>query len=469
MGNVCSNFKKDPVVQRINDTSDQAPKNSTKLSITDNRKVQEIDDDTIDDSHRIVERLTHLENMPDAIVQAKSKEYDIHKTNKNTPNSGNNEASNNAGSSLNEEERADKKQEEPQSQDEELNLAKLKIDCGHALGMKEEKDGMLLYVAGGRPGSTIKEKEVDLPQYTGATDRGEVSVTNKVWWGSYCRAGKDLRGKRKGNQDSFVICDRFDLIPNVSLFGVFDGHGVKGGYVSQFVRDTFPKAFAEEYVTKLNPDEDAVKIEDMQQISSSTSDKISQLLETSDINIGVSGTTAVTMMVRGQDVFMSNVGDSRAIIAQYDSEERRYKTLCSTIDHKPDLPSEKKRILENEGDVFTIGVARVGLKGTHRPGLALSRSFGDSVATTVGVTSEPDVFYAHVEPNPDHSSFAVIASDGMWEFIDTDKCIEIVSECIESRKTPQDACDILVKESVCAWDREDDVVDDITVLVVFFC
>ena len=39
-----------------------------------------------------------------------------------------------------------------------------------------------------------------------------------------------------------------------------------------------------------------------------------------------------------------------------------------------------------------IGPQRVWLKYENVPGLAMSRSFGDEVAHSVGVSSEPEIF-----------------------------------------------------------------------------
>lgn len=44
----------------------------------------------------------------------------------------------------------------------------------------------------------------------------------------------------------------------------------------------------------------------------------------------------------------------------------------------------------------------------------MSRSFGDYVASTVGVISEPEVIYHKTDSK---HGFMVIASDGIWEFI----------------------------------------------------
>ena len=48
------------------------------------------------------------------------------------------------------------------------------------------------------------------------------------------------------------------------------------------------------------------------------------------------------------------------------------------------------------------------------PGLAMSRSFGDKIAREVGVVSDPEIFEMMLK---EEDKFAVIASDGVWEFL----------------------------------------------------
>ena len=45
----------------------------------------------------------------------------------------------------------------------------------------------------------------------------------------------------------------------------------------------------------------------------------------------------------------------------------------------------------------------------------MTRSIGDYVAQSVGVISEPEIIYKNLDEN---DKFMLIASDGLWEFID---------------------------------------------------
>jgi hypothetical protein len=62
-----------------------------------------------------------------------------------------------------------------------------------------------------------------------------------------------------------------------------------------------------------------------------------------------------------------------------------------------------KFVLEPNGD--PIGPARVWLRNDNVPGLAMSRSFGDRVASQVGVISEPGMLNLMCFFNDDFRAF----------------------------------------------------------------
>ena len=53
-------------------------------------------------------------------------------------------------------------------------------------------------------------------------------------------AGRSSDGRDKQNQDSFLIVNELGGDPEVSLFGVFDGHGRNGHLVSFFAKTVLP-------------------------------------------------------------------------------------------------------------------------------------------------------------------------------------------------------------------------------------
>mmetsp|Transcript_14261 Transcript_14261/g.10312 ORF Transcript_14261/g.10312 Transcript_14261/m.10312 type:complete len:200 (+) Transcript_14261:897-1496(+) len=194
-------------------------------------------------------------------------------------------------------------------------------------------------------------------------------------------------------------------------------------------------------------------------------------------------------MVTGKRLICANVGDSRAILGSLKSKSSQLlpqENLCTSAshepskvwvahglsrDHKPDAKDEKERILRCNGrvDPFRepngdpIGPARVWLKHENVPGLAMSRSIGDAVASSVGVSPEPEIYECELSED---DKFIVLASDGVWEFISNEEAVNLVVP-YWLQGNPEAACDKLVKESVAHWKKEDEVIDDITCVVVF--
>lgn len=98
---------------------------------------------------------------------------------------------------------------------------------------------------------------------------------------------------------------------------------------------------------------------------------------------------------------MAHCGDSRAILGKASKRSKKVKVNDLTIDHKPMLPNEKKRIQNSGGEVRKLEgdvPHRVFVRGRAFPGLAMSRALGDAIANAVGVSCEPDVSVIKVDP-----------------------------------------------------------------------
>lgn len=196
-------------------------------------------------------------------------------------------------------------------------------------------------------------------------------------------------------------------------------------------------------------------------------------LFTGSIDIRFSGSTCVTVMTLGQKLFCSNVGDSRGIVVKK-KEGAAGKLIAQAIsrDQKPCQPDEAARIHKYGGridsfrdpDKNPIGPLRVWLKNEDIPGLAMTRSFGDEVASRVGVTAEPEILELDLCPD---DRFIVLASDGVWEFLSNEEVAKVVLPYFEC-KNAEKAAEAVVRESYLKWKQEeDDIVDDITCVIIF--
>ena len=288
--------------------------------------------------------------------------------------------------------------------------------------------------------------------------------------GSQSQAGKGEDGFTTVNQDSFLVLQNEYNLKDFNIFSVMDGHGVNGHLVSRFVTKYFTSFFKNnKKMNSSNEDENAIcyrlKKNEYDILKRAFRHAERDIGKNSDIDANFSGTTCVMVFQVGEKIICANVGDSRAIMV------KGTKVIPLSIDQKPDDPEESKRIIENGGEISQFeedgeksGPFRVWKKGEVYPGIAMSRSIGDLIASTLGVIPEPKFLEEKIDKD---TKFIVVASDGVWEFLDNNAVRDIVMPYYE-KNDPNGACKELIKKSTEWWNKEDIVVDDITVVVVFF-
>ena len=287
---------------------------------------------------------------------------------------------------------------------------------------------------------------------------------------SLSQAGKGEDGFTKVNQDSFLVLQNEYNLKDFNVFCVMDGHGVNGHLVSRFVTKYFTTFFKKnKKMNSSNSNEDQIfyrlKKNDFDILKRAYRHAERDIEKNSDIDANFSGTTCVMVFQVGNRLLCGNVGDSRAILVKGD------KVIPLSIDQKPDDPEESKRIKENGGEISQYeedgeksGPFRVWQKGEVYPGIAMSRSIGDFIATKLGVIPEPKFIEEKIDKD---CKFIVVASDGVWEFLDNETVKNMVMPFYE-KNDPNGACKELIKKSTEFWNQEDIVVDDITVVIAFF-
>ncbi|CAE7689181.1 unnamed protein product, partial [Symbiodinium microadriaticum] len=97
----------------------------------------------------------------------------------------------------------------------------------------------------------------------------------------------------------------------------------------------------------------------------------------------------------------------------------------------------------------------------ERPGCAFTRSIGDNVAELCGVYAEPELLVWPLTPS---DRFAVIASDGVFEFLTSQSVVDAISKF----EDPLEAAKHVVAEAYRLWLTYDDRTDDITIIIVLF-
>merc|ERR1719231_1935879 len=288
------------------------------------------------------------------------------------------------------------------------------------------------------------------------------------------------------------------------LLAVFDGHGEAGDGVSQFFRAQLPPTLfahpefpntptyegkrapktGEQSLIGTGANGDDAGAEGWEKaLVESVQFLEKNLLRDSSIDTEFSGTTAVINLIRGDLCLTANIGDSRITLGRSDGSG--CKAIPLSDDHKPDRPDEKERIIKRGGRVFAVeyddgidGPFRVWLGHMDVPGLAMARSLGDSVAHSCGVISTPEYTTYKIGtgtgslvqdgaitdvtlPEWEADRYLVIASDGLWEFMTDQEVIDICASQTDARRT----VDLLIMEANGRWMKEEQVIDDTTVIV----
>lgn len=288
----------------------------------------------------------------------------------------------------------------------------------------------------------------------------------------FTHVGFDGEADKANNQDIAFIEQGFAGNPNYFFMSVCDGHGIEGHYVSGFIKKVLPKK-----MTRLLKDKN---LQTPSPLEKSEIDKLitkgfrssnNDLIRNVNVNSTFSGSTCVSVIFTPSKLISANIGDSRAVLGRY--EDSKWMSYDLTRDHKPTERDEAERILNASGRIQPfvdeetgefVGPQRVWIKDDDVPGLAMTRSFGDRVAATVGVHSDPEILEYELG---ERDKFVLIASDGVWEFISSEEVVNIVKE-FYVKNDIKGCCEYLYSESKRRWMHEEEVVDDITMLLVFY-
>ena len=269
--------------------------------------------------------------------------------------------------------------------------------------------------------------------------------------------GYSSNGVKQKNLDSFFLKKNFLEKEENFLIGICDGHGIYGDLISQYISQNLP------HFIKNASKENLIK---------AFIDINNSLINNTKIDCSLSGTTCTSLIISLDKIICSNIGNTRAIIARY--ENGYYNAINLNRDHKPTESDEIKRIISHGGIIkqnydkikkINYGPERIFLKNSDIPGLSMSRAFGDNLAHTIGVINIPEVkSYEYTGGE----KFIVIATDSIWQYIDSDECVEIIKEFYEKNLDAIGALNSLVTEAIKRWKKEENKIEDITAVVIFF-
>ena len=298
-------------------------------------------------------------------------------------------------------------------------------------------------------------------------------------YGGVSRPGRDINGNQKTNQDSIVSITNINNIKDFNIFGVLDGHGLQGHFVSQFASEFIPSQIINhpEIKSLSDPEQIYEKLKENNcHILTNACLSCDEILKTAEFDAYTSGTTCNLVIHIGNHIICVNTGDSRAIIAydeqQNDNELQYLESAQLSMDYKPELQEEKNRILMCGGIVekmkneygVEVGPYRVWARGTNYPGLAMSRSIGDLKGKTIGIVPDPGIMEYDL---CESSKYIIIGSDGVWEFLKND-IVKDIGKKYYLEDNASDFCHQILNNALAQWEKNEVIVDDITAVVIFF-
>jgi serine/threonine protein phosphatase PrpC len=280
-----------------------------------------------------------------------------------------------------------------------------------------------------------------------------------------------------------VICEDFLNDKNSHLFCITDGHGEFGDFCSHYAADMVPRYLEKEL--SAHGGVSAFLGPHMEECYTAAFVKANKAMHKQQFDDSLSGTTAISVFIKGDTLFVANVGDSRAIIATVDENgKNRYSAL--SVDQTPFRKDERERLKKRGARIMTLDQVegnesihenwgnptgddidevgdppRVWDHTLERPGCAFTRSLGDAIAEQVGVFAVPELLTWTLSPD---DRFVVIASDGVFEFLTSQAVVDMISEFDD----PLEAAKHVVSESYRLWLTYDDRTDDITIIIIVF-
>lgn len=300
-----------------------------------------------------------------------------------------------------------------------------------SLAQKKKRPAPLLL-----PDAVAAEKLVSPPStvLVGPTlstvDLNELALEDIIYEGHSVYGIQSIKGRRRYMEDTYCAYENIDGEGSEAYFGVFDGHG--GRKAADFAAQNLYNYMATDALFGTNVAEAVGKA------FRKADETFVELAEREQLR---DGTTAVAAYIRGDKLWVANVGDSRAVLC------RQGVAVPMSEDHRPNIESEQARIERNGGTVLHIGSWRV--EGV----LAVTRAIGDKDLKKC-VTADPHIKELELQSDDE---LLVLASDGLWDFMSNQEVVDQARQ----HPDPSVAAKALVDEALARGSG-----DNITVLVV---
>eukprot|EP00445_Apocalathium_hangoei_P033813 CAMPEP_0203951986 /NCGR_PEP_ID=MMETSP0359-20131031/85737_1 /ASSEMBLY_ACC=CAM_ASM_000338 /TAXON_ID=268821 /ORGANISM="Scrippsiella Hangoei, Strain SHTV-5" /LENGTH=844 /DNA_ID=CAMNT_0050884797 /DNA_START=19 /DNA_END=2553 /DNA_ORIENTATION=- len=282
--------------------------------------------------------------------------------------------------------------------------------------------------------------------------KGPSWLTGSTHIAVLCQKGQKSASDPTPNQDNYFILHKGPI----QIYGVADGHGPFGHLVSFRLVQTLPHFIT----TSQHYEKDWAAC--LKEAFLSAQSDLLNLCERHNVNVEASGAAGSVLVFEGPRIHIAHIGDAGAMVASWNRHDSH--AVYGSKDHKPQVPEEQARLEAAGSEVREVDESsyRIYLKGTTFPGLTMSRAFGDTACA--GVLQEPE--YKEILLQPKDEYYAIVASDGIWEFIEYEKAVDLSAKKLRL-KGPRETARFMVDASRKRWEHCcGEYCDDITAIVI---
>ncbi|KDO22528.1 hypothetical protein SPRG_11710 [Saprolegnia parasitica CBS 223.65] len=266
-----------------------------------------------------------------------------------------------------------------------------------------------------------------------------------------------MQGWRDTMEDAELVQTKLPSKEKMACLAIFDGHG--GDAVAKDVSAHItPLLLETDGFKKFDGKDATLLVSALRDCFLTMDDKLRETVG-ADGRADEIGSTGLMVLITEQYIVSANVGDSRCILSQSNSQ----KPIQMSLDHKPDLEAEKNRIVAAGGTVF---------RGRVSGGVAVSRSFGDfwfkrneennpnKKPWDHLVIAEPCV---NVTKRDAHDEFLVLCCDGIYDVMSNEQVQRFVRDRLKEGKKPEIIAELLTDECLNKGSR-----DNMSVIIAVF-
>ncbi|KAI9106103.1 phosphatase 2C-like domain-containing protein [Phlyctochytrium arcticum] len=270
-------------------------------------------------------------------------------------------------------------------------------------------------------------------------------------------AGSTDIGGRTSQQDDYLLAPdstEASSTRQAHLFAVFDGHGSDGAKCSSMLKSLLLQHISSRIA--------ALETDPVTCLTEVFSVVHEELISNPAIDSYMSGSTASMALITKTNIITAHLGDSRAMVGV--KGDTGWKLDFVSKDHTCEDPDEYKRVSATGARIERLdvndGPLRIFKGSLPYPGIVVTRAFGDTVATRLGILTTPSVSIhpLHVRP-----IVVILGTDGVWDGITPEEALAVA---IAHEDDAERASLEITQASLRGMDRNQ--LDDNTTNVVIF-